>query len=97
MVGKLIRKYGCRQVLDPSVKKGCEEIAAFIADKDKTVRDSALNVITSAYHDIGDDIYKFAGKVSFVVVSIRGFEFTAVMICVCTLLLFKLSLEVFSG
>ena len=85
MVGKLIRKYGCRQVLEPSVKKGCEELALFIADKDKTVRDSALNVVTSAYHDIGDDVYKFAGKVSFAAVryEIRGFEFRTVLKYVC--------------
>lgn len=63
VIGKMIRKYST-SVCDPTLPKACKDIAAFISDRDKTVRDSALNAIVCVYEDMGELTYKCVGKLN---------------------------------
>lgn len=41
-----------------------KEVAKQISDKDKSVRNAALNCMVEAYNFLGDKVYKMIGNVS---------------------------------
>merc|ERR1712223_807197 len=60
-IGGLIKNYGMN-VLQPSPAACLKEIAKSIADRDRAVRDGALNSITEAYFQVGEKMYKMVGN-----------------------------------
>ena len=58
-----MEKYGL-EICQPSPKEALKEIAKQISDRDNSVRSAALNTIVAAYQIVGDQVYKFVGKVS---------------------------------
>ena len=62
-LGYMMEKYGL-EICQPSPKEALKEIAKQISDRDNSVRSAALNTIVAAYQIIGDQVYKFVGKVS---------------------------------
>lgn len=62
-LGSLIGDYGV-SVCQPSPSAALKEIAKQIADRDNTVRNSALNCIVQAYFLEGEKVYKYIGQIS---------------------------------
>lgn len=52
------------EVCQPSPKEALKEIAKQIADRDNPVRSAALNTIVVAHQIVGDQVYKYVGRVS---------------------------------
>ena len=65
-LGYMMEKYGL-EICQPSPKEALKEIAKQISDRDNSVRSAALNTIVAAYQIVGDQVYKFVGKVRAVV------------------------------
>ena len=63
-LGTLIDIYGIN-VCQPSVAAALKAIAGFIGDRDKSVRSAALNTCVSAHAILGENIYKYIGKVNY--------------------------------
>lgn len=47
----------------PSPKEALKEIAKQIGDRDNSVRNAALNTVVIAHAVLGDQVYKYVGKV----------------------------------
>lgn len=62
-LGCMMEKYGLN-ICQPSPKEALKEIAKQIADRDNPVRSAALNTIVVAHQILGDQVYKYVGKVS---------------------------------
>ena len=62
-LGCMMEKYGLN-ICQPSPKEALKEIAKQIADRDNSVRSAALNTIVVAYQILGDQVYKYVGRVS---------------------------------
>merc|ERR1712223_1090909 len=60
-IGGLIKNYGMN-VLQPTPAACLKEVAKSIADRDRAVRDGALNAITEAYFQVGEKMYKMVGS-----------------------------------
>ena len=52
------------EICQPSPKEALKEIAKHIGDRDNPVRNAALNTIVVAYQKLGDQVYKYVGRVS---------------------------------
>ena len=65
-LGYMMEKYGL-EICQPSPKEALKEIAKQISDRDNSVRSAALNTIVAAYQIVGDQVYKFVGKVRAVI------------------------------
>ena len=63
-LGSLIEEYGI-SVCQPNPSVALKEVAKQIADRDNTVRSTALNCIVSAYFQEGDKVYKLIGQVHY--------------------------------
>jgi cytoskeleton-associated protein 5 len=61
-LGQMIEAIGLN-TFNPAVS--IKEIAKQISDRDNGVRSAALNTITIAYHIVGEQVYKYTGKVNF--------------------------------
>lgn len=51
------------EICQPSPKEALKEIAKQIGDRDNSVRSAALNTIVVAYQIIGEQVYKYVGRV----------------------------------
>lgn len=61
-VGSLIETAGM-SVCQPSPGVALKEVAKQISDKDKTVRNAALNALVQVYFREGEKLYKYIGQV----------------------------------
>ena len=61
----LISKFGIN-VCQPTPAKAVKEIATQIADRDNSVRSASLNALVEAYNIVGDQLYKWLGRVSLI-------------------------------
>ncbi len=50
-------------VCQPSPAQALKAIAQQISDRDNSVRSAALNTVVTAYHILGDNVYKYLGQV----------------------------------
>jgi len=50
-------------ICQPTPKEALKEIAKQIADRDTSVRNAALNTIVIAHQIVGDQVYKYVGRV----------------------------------
>lgn len=62
-LGCMMEKYGLN-ICQPTPKEALKEIAKQISDRDNPVRSAALNTIVVAHQILGDQVYKYVGRVS---------------------------------
>lgn len=61
-LGCMMEKNGL-EICQPSPKEALKEIAKQIGDRDNSVRNAALNTVVVAHQVLGDQVYKYVGKV----------------------------------
>lgn len=91
-LGILINKYGI-EVCQPSPKV-LKDIAAQIADRDNAVRSAALNCIVAAYNIVGNTVYKYIGRVMYILTSYFTLAFLTVTQTILSLGLFQITVLV---
>ncbi|XP_067937770.1 cytoskeleton-associated protein 5-like isoform X2 [Watersipora subatra] len=62
-LGCMMEKHGL-SICQPSTKEAIKEIAKHIADRDNPVRSAALNTIVVAHQIVGDQVYKYVGRLN---------------------------------